>query len=998
MGAPTEIGFTLFVVTCAMSPSLRGSSLPLLGRKAELARLTEALRKTASGEGNFWIVSGPVGIGKSRLLEEVCRVAEEQGFQVLSGTCSRIPRSACEPLEGALEGLTPNETPAGTRVPTRASLLIAEGPPSPRIWEVFRELAHSRKSLVVSRDFSPVLKEQLGNLAKSVSVLQLSRKEAKDSVSPTSLDALGERIDGFLRLHSGSVVAIPDLEYLVVQNSFLAVLRLLQFLREVADATQGHILLSFNPKSLDAREAALLEGEGEPLVRKDGGRERLSPEAPTLLSPQTRLQSYLEKIEKAARSVPLLLVLEDLGWSDPETPSALSFLVRNTRHLPVMVLGAIRSSDWGGEVTGNVPLNEEIDELARQGLLSRMNLHALPTEDIQSLIQSHLTLRSEGGTASEPRLLALPLDHASGNPLVALELVRALVRKDLLQLRENRWVLVEPKASRSAKRPREQVLLHQGLRHLVLGILEDLEPLEKDMIETAAAIGPIFPKDALAAILDVPAEQVRDLLRKMDQVHQFFSPSTTDPETWRFSHPYFHEVIIDNMVPDRLAALSADLAEWFRWNRPQDLSMIGRLFVESKEGVKGIPWVLKAAESALARGDGYTAQIMAEGALALLGIRHPSRERVLETLVSVAETLSLVREHARAEVLLTRLLESRPPPEISWRTRRLLVDTLLSQRKLGEAKSVLTQLSHELADENSTEARRTLLTCEVLRAEFEMLAGDAETSSMTTMNVLKKLEEDSRLEAWECRALEHQGWSLLGKDNLAKAALAFARGREIARRLDLVPYIAFHANGLGRVETLKGNAAEALRYYSEAQEAERRLGDFLAAAEYQRLAAEVLYLSGRLGEAEEAAIQSLQTCEKFDALATAGRALYLLGKVNIERHRWEDAKVNLSLAINRFTLSGETGVLDEAKLFLALVQGETGNPRGAFEEVGPIPSGGAFRHLILGRLRELLGDAEEAQTEMRAGEEEARTLSPLEQHKVQDLLRAFGERSSSPIV
>ncbi len=65
----------------------------LIGRRAELAALQECIEATARGQGGVVLLSGEAGIGKSRLMAELQRPAEAQGFQLLSGQCFPTDRS-----------------------------------------------------------------------------------------------------------------------------------------------------------------------------------------------------------------------------------------------------------------------------------------------------------------------------------------------------------------------------------------------------------------------------------------------------------------------------------------------------------------------------------------------------------------------------------------------------------------------------------------------------------------------------------------------------------------------------------------------------------------------------------------------------------------------------------------------------------------------------------------------------------------------------------------
>ncbi|WP_030443038.1 diguanylate cyclase [Actinoplanes subtropicus] len=75
--------------------------VPLTGRDRELARLTERWARARAGAGGFAVVAGGPGAGKTRLAEELARVAREAGAEVLTGACPPAPVPLA-PLRAAL--------------------------------------------------------------------------------------------------------------------------------------------------------------------------------------------------------------------------------------------------------------------------------------------------------------------------------------------------------------------------------------------------------------------------------------------------------------------------------------------------------------------------------------------------------------------------------------------------------------------------------------------------------------------------------------------------------------------------------------------------------------------------------------------------------------------------------------------------------------------------------------------------------------------------------
>jgi hypothetical protein len=70
-------------------PSLSGNPPLLVGRERELAVLRDHLTAASGGQGSFVLIGGEVGIGKTALVEAVCREATEQGTCVLVGRSNR---------------------------------------------------------------------------------------------------------------------------------------------------------------------------------------------------------------------------------------------------------------------------------------------------------------------------------------------------------------------------------------------------------------------------------------------------------------------------------------------------------------------------------------------------------------------------------------------------------------------------------------------------------------------------------------------------------------------------------------------------------------------------------------------------------------------------------------------------------------------------------------------------------------------------------------------
>src|SRR5262245_13973991 len=64
-----------------------GGGSPMVGRSRELDRIGGALARVRTGEGGVVVIGGEAGIGKSRLVAETLRLAEDLGLLTAQGHC-----------------------------------------------------------------------------------------------------------------------------------------------------------------------------------------------------------------------------------------------------------------------------------------------------------------------------------------------------------------------------------------------------------------------------------------------------------------------------------------------------------------------------------------------------------------------------------------------------------------------------------------------------------------------------------------------------------------------------------------------------------------------------------------------------------------------------------------------------------------------------------------------------------------------------------------------
>src|SRR5579875_2471878 len=139
------------VVTAASPPETDGEpsryQTRFVGREHERELLTDCLSRTVGGNGRVMILTGPPGIGKTRIAREAGHDAQGHEFVVLSGNCyDRDDSVPFTPFVEAIERLLgPNQNPAALR-----QMLGGQGPELSRLLPQLRLLFPERPTLLQS--------------------------------------------------------------------------------------------------------------------------------------------------------------------------------------------------------------------------------------------------------------------------------------------------------------------------------------------------------------------------------------------------------------------------------------------------------------------------------------------------------------------------------------------------------------------------------------------------------------------------------------------------------------------------------------------------------------------------------------------------------------------------------------------------------------------------------------------------------------------------------
>ncbi len=128
--------------------------------------------------------------------------------------------------------------------------------------------------------------------------------------------------------------------------------------------------------------------------------------------PLAVIHAFYWLLANLADGNPLLLAVDDLHWTDPQTGRWLTYLASRVADLPVLVVAAARPADPGGE--------EMLARIEATAGVRSIELAPLGIGAVAELVAGHV------GRPGEEAFVAACHDATGGNPFFLLELLRAV--------------------------------------------------------------------------------------------------------------------------------------------------------------------------------------------------------------------------------------------------------------------------------------------------------------------------------------------------------------------------------------------------------------------------------------------------------------------------------------------------------------------------------------------------------------------------------------------
>jgi tetratricopeptide (TPR) repeat protein len=633
------------------------------------------------------------------------------------------------------------------------------------------------------------------------------------------------------------------------------------------------------------------------------------------LDPMERRERTLEGLERLlrleSRVQPLLVLVEDLHWIDPDSQVALDTLVENLPSARLMLLVSYRP--------------EYQDHWAGTTHYSRIGVEPLGRTSAEGLLDALL-----GADPTLGELKRLLIERTEGNPFFLEESIRTLVETNALAGEPGRYRLVESVSG---------IQVPASVHAVLAARIDRLPDDEKRLLQAAAVVGHDVPFPLLQAIVDREESDLRRALAHLQAAEFLYETSLFPDLEHSFKHALTHEVTYGNLLRQQRRDLHARIVEVIeRLYADRLADHVERLAHHALSGelwAKATAYLRERSIRAATRSAYAEALTSFEGALRALDHLPRNRETLIQAIDLRLDSRDILAPLGRYGQILDYMREGeRLARELGDRRRLglVLADLGARLRNVGDHERALEASRHavDIASELGDPALEIESSYRLAQVYFAL--GDLVRSSSAFLETAQALAREDTAHratlplffaAWP-RAWLGLAFSQLGRFTEARSHAEEAL--RIAQRADhphttieaygalggvsleqgdlhaavraLEPALALlRANGsgapnilsgLGHAYALSGRLDEALPLLEEAVRSEGSISAMGLghAVRISRLA-EAYLLAGRTGEAVERARTAVELATKYRERANEALGLRVIAEIAAGQERFD---------------------------------------------------------------------------------------------------------------
>jgi DNA-binding winged helix-turn-helix (wHTH) protein/tetratricopeptide (TPR) repeat protein len=395
------------------------------------------------------------------------------------------------------------------------------------------------------------------------------------------------------------------------------------------------------------------------------------------------LRELAEALEVLTVQQPLVLVLEDLHWSDPSTLDLLAVLARRREPARLLLLSTYRPPEVRPRTH---PLAAVLHELHLHGHSVELPVTILAEDAIAAYL-----IRRLPGLPRVDALARLVHRHTEGNPLFMVTLVEAWLTQGMLREQDGAWGLQVGMEALHDQVP-------DSLRQMIDGQLDRLSAAEQRVLEAASVAGVEFAAAAVAAGLGQAVERVDEACAVLVRRGQWLRaigeqswPDGTVAGGYRFGHALYQQVLYRRVAAARRVRLHQRIGTreevGYGAEAGARAAELAVHFAQGRDYTRAVQYLRQAGENAIQRYSYREAVACFEQALVALEHLPASRntqEQAIDLRFHMSNALFSLGEFGR---ILKILSEAAP-----------LAEAMDDRRQEGRVASLMTEYFWMMGD------------------------------------------------------------------------------------------------------------------------------------------------------------------------------------------------------------------------------------------------------------------------------------------------------------
>jgi DNA-binding winged helix-turn-helix (wHTH) protein/tetratricopeptide (TPR) repeat protein len=252
-------------------------------------------------------------------------------------------------------------------------------------------------------------------------------------------------------------------------------------------------------------------------------------------SRERMLREMATSLEAIAAEAPLLLVLEDVHWSDYSTLDLVTSLARRREPARLMIILTYRPADVKA---ARHPIYALTQELRIRGQCRVIALPLLEPSEIERYVAAKLP-----GAQFGPLLASMLHQRTAGNPLFVRTLIEYWLQLGLIRRAADGWRIEVDQSELVDSVP-------DTLGHLIEQHVSDIPPLQQQILEAGSVAGREFSAATAAAALGSDEAEVEHLCAALAREGRFLRslgselwPDGTVAERFTFTHDLYQDVL-----------------------------------------------------------------------------------------------------------------------------------------------------------------------------------------------------------------------------------------------------------------------------------------------------------------------------------------------------------------------------------------------------------------------------------------------------------------------